>query len=287
MASMRPSWQEPPEPSMSPQFALPRMTPVVRRLLWLNVLVFLVNFVAFLLAGRVYDAEIYETVVRWLELDPAAWVSHFPLCPVWQLATYGFLHSAGEISHILGNMLMLFFMGSMLEEIIGGRRFLLTYFFAQLAGAFLFLAPTLFGHVTGPALGASGAVLGVTIATATLRPRQTVFLLFIPITLRILAIGFVGLTVFDWLLSMKNGNDGVAHLVHLGGIAYGFAAVRSGWIYKDPVDALDRRRAVRAVERANEDAARMDQLLEKIHQHGMSSLSASEKEFLKRASGRN
>jgi membrane associated rhomboid family serine protease len=286
MASMRPSWQEPPEPATSPQLALPRMTPVVRRLLTVNIAVFLINFVAFLLADRVYDGHIYETVLRQLELDPVAWTNHFPFVPVWQLATYGLLHSTNDIMHIVGNMLMLYFMGGMLEEMIGGRRFLLTYLAAQFVGAFLFLAPCLFGHVTGPALGASGAVLGVTVATATMRPRQTVFLLFIPITLRVMALGILGLTVFEWLLSMKQGGDGVAHLVHLGGIAYGYAAVRTGWIYKDPVDALDRRRAVREVERANEDAARMDQLLEKIHQHGMSSLSSSEKEFLKRVSGR-
>lgn len=285
MVSMRPSWQEPPEPTTSPQLALPRMTPVVRRLLTINVAVFLLNFVAYLLADKLYDASVYEAVVRRLELDPAAWSDHFPLVPIWQLATYGFLHSTGDLGHILGNMLMLYFMGGMLEEMIGSRRFFLTYVSAQLAGAFLFLAPALFGHITGPALGASGAVLGITVATATLRPRQTVFLLFIPITLRVLALGILGLTVFEWLLSMKQGSDGVAHLVHLGGIAYGFLAVRTGWIYKDPVEAIDRRRAVHQVERAGEDAARMDQLLEKIHREGMSSLSRGEKDFLKRVSG--
>jgi membrane associated rhomboid family serine protease len=286
MASMRPSWQEPPEPATSPQLALPRLTPMVRWLLFVNVGVFLINFVAYLLADTLFDSHTYQAVLRQLELDPVAWASHFPFVPIWQLATYGFLHSTDDAGHIVGNMLMLYFMGGMLEEIIGSRRFLLTYFAAQLAGALLFLAPALFGHITGPALGASGAVLGITVATATLRPRQTVFLIFIPITLRVMALGILGLTVFEWLLSMKHGSDGVAHLVHLGGIAYGFFAVRSGWIYKDPVEAIDRRRAVHEVERASEDAARMDQLLAKIHREGMSSLSRSEKEFLKRVSGR-
>jgi membrane associated rhomboid family serine protease len=286
MVPMRSSWEEPPEPTPAPQLSLPRMTPVVRRLFTINVVVFLISFVAYLMAGRVFDAQSFETFLRHLELDPIAWSESFPFVPVWQILTYGFLHSVTDLMHILGNMLMLYFMGGMLEEMIGGRRFLLTYLAAQLAGALLFLAPALFGHISGPALGASGAVLGITVATATMRPRQTVFLLFIPITLRVMALGILGLTVFEWLLSMKQGSDGVAHLIHLGGIAYGFLAVRTGLIYKDPVDAIDRRRAVHAVERASEDAARMDQLLEKIHREGMSALSRGEKEFLKRVSGR-
>jgi membrane associated rhomboid family serine protease len=283
---MRPSWQDPPEPATSPQISLPRMPPMTRRLLTINVAIFAINFVAYLLGGLLSFEHGYESVLRQLELDPAAWSGHFPLVPIWQLLTYGFLHSVLDLFHILGNMLLLYFMGSMLEEMIGSRRFLLTYFASQLAGALLFLAPMLFGSVTGPALGASGAVYGITIAAATLRPRQTVFLLFIPITMRVLAIGFLVITLFDWLLSMRQGSDGIAHLVHLGGIAYGFLAVRTGLIYKDPIDSLDRRRAVHELERASDDEARVDQLLEKIHREGMNSLTRGEREFLKRVSGR-
>jgi membrane associated rhomboid family serine protease len=283
---MEPSWQEPSAPSGPPQVVWPQLTPMCRRLLILNTVVFLVNFVAYLVKDHWISASVYNAILRPLELDPAAWREHFPLVPVWQLLTYGFLHSVEDLSHIVTNMLMLYFMGGMLEEMIGSRRFLITYLAAQLAGALVFLAPVLFGEVSGPALGASGAVLGITVAVATLRPRQTVFLLFIPITLKVMALGILAFTVFGWLLSMKHGSDGVAYLVHLGGIAYGFAAVRTGLINKDPVVILDRRRAVREVERASEDAAKMDQLLDKIHRHGMSSLSHSEKEFLKRVSAR-
>jgi len=286
MVPMRPSWQDPPEPATSPQIAMPRMPQVTRRLLTINAVVFLMNFVAYMLSDHVYDAHYYANVVRALELDPASWSAHFPLVPIWQLLSYGFLHSVTDPWHIVGNMLLLYFMGSMLEEMIGGRRFLITYFAAQLAGALLFLVPSAFGTITGPALGASGAVYGVTIAAAALRPRQTVFLLFIPISMRAMAIGILAITLFDWLLSMKQGSDGVAHLVHLGGIAYGFLAVRTGLIYKDPIDALDRRRAVHELERASDDEARVDQLLEKIHRDGMNSLSRSEREFLKRVSNR-
>jgi len=136
---------------------------------------------------------------------------------------------------------------------------------------------------------------------AVLRPRQTVFFLFIPVTLKVLALIFVGINVFLWLTQLRTGSSGgVAALVHLGGIAYGFVAARAGWIWKDPVEAVERARAVAAVERAPRrrprarrrrpraagDEARMDRLLEKIHKEGMGSLSRAEREFLKRASSR-
>jgi membrane associated rhomboid family serine protease len=221
-----------------PQVSFPRLTKVVRRLLIANGVVFLLTFALSFGTWSWFD-ELFKR----LALAPSDWRS--PLVPIWQLFTYGFLHSIDDIGHVLMNMLTLYFFGTMLEEMIGGRRFLLTYFAAQVTGAFLFL---LAGWITGSpkvAIGASGAVYGIMIVMAVLRPRQTVFLMFIPVTLKVLAFVILGITLFAWLSSLKGGGgDGVAHLVHLGGIAYGFAAARLGWIYKDPLDAIDRRRAV-------------------------------------------
>jgi hypothetical protein len=123
-------------------------------------------------------------------------------------------------------------------------------------------------------------------ALATLYPRQTVYLVVIPVQLMWMAIFFVGLEAYLALISFKAGPDGVAQLVHLGGAAYGFLAVRTGLIEKDPVEILERRRAVARVERAADDEARMDRLLDKIHKEGMGSLSRTEKDFLKRMSSR-
>jgi membrane associated rhomboid family serine protease len=261
---------------------LPRLTPVTRRLLVIHGAVYFASFVLFLVSK-----DVYAMLSRFLRLAPADWIEFFPFVPAWQLVTYGFLHDVLPY-HILGNLLMLYFFGTMLEEMLGSRRFVVTYVGAQLAGALFFLIPGVTGWTPREtAIGASGAVYGVMIATATLRPRQTVFLLFIPITLQVLALFILGITLIHAALSLFGQgvpSDGVAHLVHLGGIAYGFVAVRLGWVNKDPWQSVRRRRAVADVERAAADEARVDQLLEKIHREGMGALSRREREFLKRVS---
>jgi hypothetical protein len=108
----------------------------------------------------------------------------------------------------------------------------------------------------------------------------------VPIQLKWLAILVVAIESYLAIIAFKAGSDGIAHLVHLGGAAYGFVAVRTGLIEKDPVEILERRRAVARVERAADDEARMDRLLDKIHKEGMASLTRTEKDFLKRMSSK-
>lgn len=287
------AWQDPgDEPAPAPiavQFALPRFTPAVKRLMIANVALWFVGFLVFFF-GRMSDhRDAYERVFGHVMLEPNDWSTFFAGLPVWQLVTYGFLHSSLDVGHVLMNMLTLYFFGTMLESAVGTRRFTLTYFGAMVAGALLFLAPALaFGGVwSRPVLGASGACLGIMVAAAALRPRATVYFLFVPLTLRTLALIIVGMDVFQLLVNVAmNASDGVAHLVHLGGAAYGFVAVRTGLIALDPVQYLERRRAVAEVERAASDEQRMDQLLEKIHREGMTSLTSGEREFLKRMSAK-
>jgi membrane associated rhomboid family serine protease len=181
---------------------------------------------------------------------------------------------------------MLYFFGTMLEQTLGSRRFFIAYLSAQLAGALFFFASAFLSASHAIALGASGAVYGVMIAVATMRPKQLVFLLFIPVTMKVLALIILALTLFGALRSFKDGDDGIAHMVHLGGIAYGFLAVRMRLIYKDPVEVLRVQRALAEVEQAGADEARVDRLLEKIHREGMGSLSKSDRDFLKRVSSR-
>jgi len=290
---MRRAYQDPPEyrpedspgdswGSGMPRLALPRPTKATRRLLIANAVVFVLSFAVYLAAD-----ETWIRIQRSLGLLPAAWRESFPFPPVWQIATYGFLHSVQDLFHLLNNLLVLYFFGTMLEEILGTRRFVVAYFSAQLAGALCFLVPGLFGAGDIPAIGASGAVMGVMVAMATLRPRQTVFFVFIPLTLGFLALLFLAITLFGAALQWKQGGGGgIAHLVHLGGIVYGFLAVKTHLVFADPLAALARSRAAREVERRQSDEARIDHLLEKINREGMSSLSRGEREFLKRVSSR-
>jgi membrane associated rhomboid family serine protease len=270
------------------QLAMPRWTPMVRRLILLQSGLFLACFALYLAREDWLEALLLQ-----LGLDPSRFDgSTWP--PLWQLVTYGFLHSVTQITHILFNMLTLFFFGTQLEERFGSRAFLFHYMAAQLAGAALFLLTTWIFGIQPLLIGASGACYGIMFAVATLFPhRQVIFILF-PMTLRTLALVLLGMTVFLGLLDLKHGaSGGVSHATHLGGLAYGWWAARRGWLSFDPGAVLERRRAAREAERAvNEslrseaDAARMDQLLEKIHREGMAQLTPAEKDFLRRASQR-
>lgn len=73
----------------------------------------------------------------------------------YRLVTSGFLH--GSIIHIGFNMLILFFLGRLLEPALGTPRYLVLYFASLLAGSFaaLTLDPNAF------TVGASGAVFGL------------------------------------------------------------------------------------------------------------------------------
>jgi membrane associated rhomboid family serine protease len=75
----------------------------------------------------------------------------------WRLITGGFLHDPSNILHIGFNMYILYWLGTMLEPVLGHVRFTALYFASLLAGSFgaLVAAPTAL------TVGASGAVFGL------------------------------------------------------------------------------------------------------------------------------
>jgi membrane associated rhomboid family serine protease len=74
---------------------------------------------------------------------------------VYRLITAGFIHF--NVTHILFNMIALFFVGRLIEPALGTVRFLALYFASLLAGSFgaLLLEPNALGA------GASGAIFGL------------------------------------------------------------------------------------------------------------------------------
>ena len=285
---MRSTWQDPPEYSGGgeggrPHMAMPPLTPMVKALVIANAVVFLATFAVFIVpSGESYAAGFQ----RLFGMNPVAWRDWFPLMPVWQLLTWGFLHHVTDITHILFNMLFLYFLGTMLEGIIGSRRFLATYVGALLFSGVVTLAVGLIAGDTLPTVGASGAVFCVVVAMATLRPNARIIFFIFPITLRTLAILYVGMNVFQMLLQLKGATSNVAYSAHLAGAAWGFWVVRKGWIWSDPLQRLADRRADRRVEREREDDLKIDEILAKISREGINSLSLREKAFLKRSSKR-
>jgi membrane associated rhomboid family serine protease len=134
----------------------------------------------------------------------------------WTLVTYIFLHS--DKWHLLFNMLVLFFLGTALERIIGKRQFLGVFFASGILSAigYSFLSYPLFNISPGPMIGASGAIYGVFAALTMLEPEMRVYVYFIPMRLKYALLLFA---LFDFL--MVNSSDMIAHTAHLSGLFVG------------------------------------------------------------------
>jgi membrane associated rhomboid family serine protease len=122
----------------------------------------------------------------------------------YRLFTSAFLH-AGFL-HIAGNMLLLFFLGRILEPAIGTPRFIAVYFVSLFAGSFgaLLLSPE------SLSFGASGAVFGVVGAAFVIARGRGVDALASSIGIIIL---------FNLVFSF--GVPGISIGAHLGGLAGG------------------------------------------------------------------
>ncbi len=135
-----------------------------------------------------------------------------------------FLH--GGLMHVLGNLLFLSLFGRIAEAELGSRRFGWAYLLSGVGAAIAQIAVDPSSFV--PMVGASGAISGALGAAVVLAPRQrivfmTPFLLFIPISMSVLAFGAVW---FGMQLLGAFGDDGVgggiAFWAHVGGFVTGF-----------------------------------------------------------------
>ena len=275
-------YQDPPEyRGGGMNFAMPAITPAVKLLLIANIVIFLLSYIFLFSETEGGGGEAYRATIDFFALSPQVWKDWFPFVPLWQLVTYGFMHQG--LGHLLGNMLFLFFLGTMLEGAIGTRRFVVFYFVSIIGAGFCQLVLGLFTS-PAPILGASGGVLAIVCGMATLRPTTRIIFILFPITLKTLALMYVAFDLFNVLGQLKGGGSNVASIAHLTGAAIGFFAVRTGWIWRDPVATLERVREERAAETEVDQRAKLDALLAKIAKEGIGSLSGREKTFLKKMS---
>lgn len=165
---------------------------------------------------------------------------------LWQFLTHMFLH--GSILHILMNMLVLWMFGATLEELWGGKRFLIFYLLCGLGAAVVLLGAytielNVFMHqvnnntisteeyyykaarvLQSTAVGASGAINGVMVAYAYLFPNSLVYLYFaIPVKVKYVVIGYFLLDLFGGI--NPQSGDNVAHFAHVGGAIVGLILV--------------------------------------------------------------
>ena len=147
---------------------------------------------------------------------------------VWQLVSYAFLHSTGQIEHLLFNMLGLWMFGAEIERYVGSKRLLACYFASVVTAALTQLfVPALFGAPPGPTEGASGGVFGLLLAYAFMFPNRKVIPLIPPIPMPawLFASLYAGI---ELVLGVTGSQAGVAHFAHLGGMI-GSAVVIMQW----------------------------------------------------------
>ncbi len=250
------------------------MTPWIKRLLFANIGVFLLQ-------------QVYPELTAALEFVPAR-----VLTTPWTPLTYMFIH--GGFWHIVFNMIVLYFFGPRVEARLGSNRFLTLYLVAGLTGAvFSVFTPYI------AILGASGAVLGVELAYARYWPLDRVYIYgVLPIQMRWLVV----LTVVMSIFGLGGFEPGVAHLAHLGGllgaaiVLFAFehtrerpaksSAVRAE-VRQAPAprgDDMKRWATIPRSELHEINRSEVDRLLDKISLKGINSLTPAERAALDRFS---
>lgn len=264
---------------------------------------------------------------------------HFFLAPgfqVYQLVTYLFTH--GGWSHLFFNMFALWMFGCVVERTWGPKRFIVYYLVCGI-GAGLFqeaaqliqfyclaadqlpgFTPSLFPSVVRDnamylnqwtTVGASGAIYGVLLAFGMLYPEERIFIFPLPVPIK--AKWFVVIyAVLELTMAFGSSGDGVAHLAHLGGMAFGFFLIRywrrrpaggygrsGGQQFFDGLRSSWERRKGQSAgasrgqrqdtshnpdwdynARRRRDQAETDRILEKIRRSGYDSLTREEKQHL-------
>jgi membrane associated rhomboid family serine protease len=191
--------------------------------------------------------------------------------------TYQYLHASG--SHIFWNMLSVYFIVPIMERTWGWRRTLIFYTVGGVvAGLFYAAMSYLFGE--GFLVGASGSILAVLGAMAAIMPG---LMFFGVIPVRILVLLYAVL----YILTITHDRS-LSDAAHLGGLAFGFVAplVGGGNFVRDWADRLQAHRKQGLVRAEQAEQAAIDRILAKVHDHGMNSLSRSERNTLKRATER-
>lgn len=278
------------------------------QLIIINVAVFLVMVVITVIA----TVSQFPEVANWLHLQVAIPAPFFAyIVKPWTIITYAFVHDLGSIFHILFNMLFLYWFGKLFVEYLGSDKLVAVYILGALAGGVAYLLVynfIPFFMERAPLLGmigASAAVYAIVVATATLLPDYTFFLLFLgPVRIKYIAAFYIVLSLLGTIQANAGGN-----IAHLGGALIGFVYIKQlqagvnwgGWITAtiDWFKGLFKPRLKVKVSYRNENTsaksapkqkgpsisqAEIDAILDKISDGGYESLTKEEKDKLFNAS---
>jgi len=185
-----------------------------KKLLITYALIF-ANFIVFVIS------VIFPEVIYDLGFRPIYLSSEF-MPQIYTLFTSMFIH--GGFLHIIGNMMVFFFVGMAFEQRIGWKKFLTIYLLTGVCGA---LTHSLLNIGSGIVLiGASGAIFGILGAFAFSYPRDEVVMpipLGIVMVFRRIKVVYAVLifAVMETVIVMLDVQDTTAHFAHIGGLVSG------------------------------------------------------------------
>jgi membrane associated rhomboid family serine protease len=268
--------------------------------------IILVNAIVFVVFGVILKSflpAVYDLLIPFLALSSdVVWNLTHP----WVFITHIFIHAG--FFHILWNMLQFYWFGNIVGDLVGDKKILALYIYGALMGVILYLVSFHFilpeNYIGAYAVGASAAVMAVTVAAGILAPDYKLHLLLVgPVSIKYIVLFFV---IADLVGTTGMINTG-GHFAHLGGAIWGWIFIsnlKSGRDFSigfnkfvgylnEKLSVLWNRPKMKVVHKDSGNYSRdragksrsehmqeVDRILEKIHRHGYESLTAEEKQFL-------
>jgi len=220
----------------------------------------------------------------------------------WTLVTHFFYHQS--FTHLLFNMLWLWVFGRMFFQYFTARQFHFVYWLGGLTGGIAYIwAYNFFDYFSAlvpvsVALGASAAIMAITLTTVVVAPNNLVYL-FGLFRVRIVWLA-VGMVLLDFM-SITQSNAG-GHIAHLGGALIGslyaylthYTTIKKQnplYSFKDKINALfsslknkhtsqSKQTSHARNNSKKEEEKELERILAKLAKGGYASLSREEKEKL-------
>ena len=267
---------------------------MISRLMLVNLFVFLSLIIV--KAFSPPSTEIFSEVLSYMALPSV--LGKMVLRP-WTLLTHMFVHVG--VWHLAWNMIMLYWFGRIVGDLIGDKKILPLYILGGLFGAVFYLV---FANLTGSggiAFGASAAVMCFVATAGFVAPEYIIHLILIgPVRLKYVALALI---VLDFVAIANAQNTG-GSIAHIGGAIFGVLYVnqlRAGndltTIFQPlirffsgegreskPKMTVVHKHSTRKKENMVSDQEIIDSILDKISASGYDSLTEEEKEILYQAS---
>lgn len=179
--------------------------------------IIVVNFIIYVFTSTILRFQGFGMGLEWLSLSKSA--SKVLLMP-WTLITYGFTHYS--FSHLLFNMLVLYFFGRSFSNLFKAdlclKVYLLGIFSGGLAFVFIYdLFPSGILNTVGPLVGASAGVRAVIVFLCAYLPNKEVRFFTFQFPLKYIGIALVVLDI-PGLFSQNSGGT----IAHFGGYILGY-----------------------------------------------------------------